>query len=144
LKSETPRGSGDDTALNGIELECRIQQSSPYYDAWSWRRSSEGGWGSWLAYAQRCGKGNAIRGVRMKVESSQGGGDDTGANRLEYSCADGSIRSPDAYTSWGTWSEWKYCPSGSAICGIRTRVEGSRGSSDDTALNGAEFACCSL
>ena len=50
----------------------------------------------------------------------------------------------------GKWKGTKSCPKGFAICGIRVRIEDRRGNgwnqgyNDDTALNGAEFKCCSL
>ena len=50
----------------------------------------------------------------------------------------------------GKWKGPKSCSIGFAICGIRVRIEDKRGNSwnhgvnDDTALNGAEFKCCSL
>ena len=50
----------------------------------------------------------------------------------------------------GKWKGPKSCAKGFAICGIRVRIEEKRGNgwnqgvNDDTALNGAEFQCCSL
>ena len=49
----------------------------------------------------------------------------------------------------GKWKGVKSCTKGMAICGIRVRVDKYRGHGlltgyDDTALNGAEFKCCSL
>ena len=50
----------------------------------------------------------------------------------------------------GKWKGTKSCARGLAICGIRVRIEEKRGNgwnqgvNDDTALNGAEFQCCSL
>ena len=47
--------------------------------------------------------------------------------------------------NWGTKSAWTDCPSGTAICGIKTKVEGFQlGGGDDTGLNQAEFYCCNL
>ena len=44
---------------------------------------------------------------------------------------------------WGTWSAWKECPKGTAVCGLKTRVE-EDGGRDHTALNDAIFYCCTL
>ena len=46
---------------------------------------------------------------------------------------------------WGSWTAWKECPQGTAICGMRTMVERKHGPAyDDTALNSAEFFCCDI
>ena len=45
---------------------------------------------------------------------------------------------------WGEWSNWTDCPHGSAISGIKTRVQLNQGGGDETALNDAEFTCCVL
>ena len=47
----------------------------------------------------------------------------------------------------GKWKGAKYCTKGMVICGIRVRMDKKRGggiADDDTALNGAEFKCCTL
>ena len=42
--------------------------------------------------------------------------------------------------NWGTRSAWTECPSGTAICGIKTKVEPfQKGGGDDTGLDQAEF-----
>lgn len=43
---------------------------------------------------------------------------------------------------WGTWGNWKYCPSATYVCGFRQSVEPSVGSADDTAMNAVQLACC--
>ena len=43
---------------------------------------------------------------------------------------------------WGNWSEIKYCPKETYVCGMRQRVEPSQGKGDDTAMNAVEFYCC--
>jgi hypothetical protein len=51
-----------------------------------------------------------------------------------------SQTAPNA-TPWGGWSERVYCPQGSYVGGYRMRVEPSRGSKDDTALNAVDLYC---
>lgn len=143
LKSESPRGSGDDTGLNGVAFTC-MQYTSPPAWAEKWNITSTiGGWGTWGEWHQECGGSVAI-GAKMMVEAPQGGGDDTAANRIAIKCKNGTWAYPDSRTAWGTWQTPVECPAGSAICGMRTRVEASQGNRDDTALNGMELACCTL
>lgn len=140
LKSETPRGSGDDTGLNAIELTCVNRSSGVEANK---LYSLQGGWGSWQARNDDCA-GQPIIGAKMMVEPKQGSGDDTAANRVAFKCLNGAWSYPDSYTAWGSWSDVQECPAGTAVCGLRTRVEPSQGSRDDTALNGMELACCGL
>ncbi|WP_437926280.1 hypothetical protein [Sorangium sp. So ce291] len=53
-----------------------------------------------------------------------------------------------AYTTngagWGGWRDWAYCPTGTAVCGLSIRFEGSQSGGDDTAMNGLRLHCCSL
>ena len=45
--------------------------------------------------------------------------------------------------TYGTWSA--ECPSGSAICGISSRVEPDQGGlRDDSALGDVKFECCTI
>lgn len=144
IKSEPPRGgSGDDTALNGVAFTC-MQWSDPpaWADPWN-ITSTVGGWGTWGQWHEECG-GSVAVGMKMMVEARQGSGDDTSANRIAVKCRNGKWVYPDARTAWGTWQAPVECPAGSAICGMRTRVEPSQGNGDDTALNGIELACCTL
>ena len=45
---------------------------------------------------------------------------------------------------WGSWSTWKSCPVGTAICGIQTQYEGENVFKDTTGINDAKFFCCKL
>ena len=128
---------GDDTALNTIELRCKDTTSSSTKSI----TSRTGYWGSWRGYAT-CNSGY-MKGVQLRSESNQGGGDDSAANGLRFICTDGGWKYPcDGY--WGSWSNTKYCPSGSAVIGIKTKVEGKQGDGDDTALNAAIFYCAKI
>jgi hypothetical protein len=143
LKSEGPQGSGDDTGLNGVAFTC-MQWTDPPAWAEKWNiTSTVGGWGSWGNWHEECG-GSVVVGAKMMVEPPQGKGDDTAANRIALKCKNGTWVYPDSKTAWGSWQTAVECPSGSAVCGMRTRVEPSQGSGDDTALNGMELACCTL
>ncbi|KAL5268349.1 hypothetical protein ACHWQZ_G002274 [Mnemiopsis leidyi] len=132
-KVEGNQGGGDDTALNGICLHCNNDKTIC---------STVGPWGSWVR-SEQCDAG--FTGADFKVESNQGGGDDTAANGLELVCASGGSLFTSNMGSWGSWEGYKYCSSGQRICGIQTRVEPGQGGDDDeddTTLNGVDLRCC--
>jgi len=140
-KSEPSQGGGDDTALNGIALNCNNRVTGAFTGS---ATSATGPWGSFLAVAM-CPNTNApLTFGNLQLEASQGIGDDTSANRISGTCKDGTQINPISNTAWGTWRGWVGCPAGTAVCGIRTRVEGSKGLDDDTALNGVELQCCAF
>lgn len=71
LKVEGSQGGRDDTSANAINFWCNdgVQVSA----------SNDGAWGNWGSV--RGGYSNAaICGIQEKIESQQGGGDDTGLN----------------------------------------------------------------
>jgi hypothetical protein len=141
LRAEPSIGGGDDTALNAIQVYCEWWYGAPSEPL----TPHPGFWGDWLARAD-CPAGAYMDGIQMKIEPPLGGGkDDTAANRVLAHCSDGTTIEAGHYTDWGNWGAWNYCPAGSAICGVMTRVEGKQGGGsgdDDTALNGLRFDCC--
>jgi len=143
LRSESTQGAGDDTAMNGIAIACYNRTNGAYQ---GYVTSNAGYWGNWVAWANvnPYYTNNPFVSGKMKIEPSQGSGDDTAANIAALKSINGVWIQPDANTSWGSWNSETACPSGSAICGINTRVESTQGSGDDTALNGIAFACCSF
>ncbi len=136
LRVEDSQGSGDDTALNGIRLSC----GTPAYARDI--SSTVGLWGDWSGI-QKCANG-FITGARLRIEPPQGKGDDTGAVDAEFFCQEGQSLGGDIHLPWGEWTERRSCPAGMAICGLVTKVQGSQGSGDDTALNDVIFSCCWL
>jgi hypothetical protein len=133
-------GGNDDTSLNSTRLLCR----HPINGASEWITPYDGLWGTWRSASSCPGLGNHLTGVRLRLEGSQGGDDDTAANDLEFACArGGTIHAPGGH-AWGSWGSWYYCPNNTAICGLDIKFEGSQSGGDDTAMNGIELACCNL
>ncbi|MEG3991678.1 hypothetical protein QUA13_32125, partial [Microcoleus sp. S28C3] len=136
---EPEQGRGDDTALNGIHLICGTLEDKGRVTPIS---SGTGSWGN-KTEERVCGNGYVV-GANVRIEGPQGSGDDTGAVDAEFRCDNGDTLAASYRLGWGGWSGLQTCPSASAICGIKTKVESGQGSGDDTALNDAEFTCCSL
>ncbi|XP_019205467.1 vitelline membrane outer layer protein 1 [Oreochromis niloticus] len=136
IKVEASQGSGDDTAVNGIRLYC--------FDPSSKRRttvqSAVGSWGDWTA-VKSCASGY-LDSFMLRVESSQGEGDDTSVNNIKFTCSGTGAQLVGDGMPWGGWGRWsRKCPKG-VICGLRTRLEDPQGRGDDTALNDVQFFCC--
>lgn len=144
MRVETDQGGGlfggDDTALNSIQLLCR----DPVTLATEWISSYDGNWGNWNSSATCTGLGKYLNGAHIRIESPQGGNDDTGANDAEFSCTGSSTIHAPGGQGWGSWLNWAACPAQSAVCGLAVRFEESQGGGDDTAMNGLELECCSL
>ena len=102
-----------------------------------------GYWGTW-GKMQNCKGRDFITGFKLKVERSQGSGDDTGANNLTVQCNNSYQVTSSNGASWGSWSPIRSCPAGQAISGLRVRVERKLGKGDDTALNDVHFYCSNL
>ncbi|NXR16094.1 VMO1 protein, partial [Semnornis frantzii] len=90
-------------------------------------------WGTWTSF-QVCPRGYLIS-FSLRTEESQGGGDDTAANNIQFTCSDETVLIGDGL-SWGGFGPW------SNICGLQTQVELPQGLQDDTALNNVKFFCC--
>ncbi|KAK9954915.1 hypothetical protein ABG768_014829 [Culter alburnus] len=128
----------DDTSLNGIRLHC-VYPSKGSHELYATIESDVGNWGEWTDI-KWCPSG-FLKAFQLRVEPSQGNGDDTAANNIRFSCSDGVVLKGDG-TAWGDWGDWSSACGGKGICGIKTRVEGPQGSGDDTALNDAQMYCC--
>ena len=137
LRSEANQGiSGDNTALNDIELHCarkgNVGGNTTIYSSYT-------RYGSFKGY-KYCGD-NPVIGFDMKIESNQGSGDDTAANKIDLYCKNGHYISAETATSWGSWTSKQMCPSGMAVMGLSTRVESKPRDGDYTALNGLKLYC---
>jgi len=143
LRSESYQGRGDDTAINNIELYCSEPNSNYVTRTIS---SDYRSWGSWSSAVFCPGLDNPVVGFDVREEGPQGGGDDTAINDIDLYCNKNvgrgiSYISAPVKTSWGSWKPDLKCPSGQAVVGILTQVEGTQGGGDDTALNGLKLWC---
>ncbi|XP_016330386.1 vitelline membrane outer layer protein 1 homolog [Sinocyclocheilus anshuiensis] len=141
LKVEAPIGRGDDTAVNGIRLHCVeiFQGFSHSYHDYASVQSDVGSWGRWTDI-KWCPSG-FLTAFQLRVEKSQGDGDDTAANNIMFKCSGGSLLQGDG-THWGDWGDWSQTCEGKGICGIKTLIEKPQGRGDDTALNDVRMYCC--
>jgi hypothetical protein len=77
LRVESPRGDGDDTAANSMDIICSSGVSlTP---------SNGGPWGRWGPFVY-CPRGSAICGISLKIEPKQGKADDTSVNDVGFYC----------------------------------------------------------
>jgi hypothetical protein len=143
IRSETGQGAGDDTAMNGIRMQCFDRNTGSYM---GYIASHSGFWGDWLPIANSdpYTLANPWIGAQLRVEAPQGAGDDTAANTVLMKGMNGKNIMPESYTFYGSWGNMVVCPAGTAICGLNVRMEGTQGLGDDTALNGLSIQCCTF
>ncbi|MCU0294412.1 MAG: RICIN domain-containing protein, partial [Thermoanaerobaculaceae bacterium] len=136
MRVEANGSSGDNTALNGIELDCLstlgVHSTIGFQGLW-------GTWGAWAS----CPTGKLAVGGQEKFEDNRGSSNDSAANSLKLRCQDGTEIEPPNGADRGTWKTWGVCPTGQAVCGMEVRSEDNQGEGgDDTALNGVRLQCC--
>ena len=140
---EPPCEECDDTAMNGIELQCHNSHDT-YFGGIT---SSVGPWGEWTT-ALSCQSQYFISSFRMDTQPPRPSGDDTAVNNVNVMCRQPSSSQPtteldgNSPAPWGSRQYWSSsCPLGSAVCGLRTKVELPQGEGDDTALNDIQMYC---
>lgn len=140
LRSQAPQGFAvDDTALNDIELYCAAPNSTTYKRIWSAYMT----WGSFSDPVYCTGGDNPVVAFDIQIEPAQGLLDDTAANDVDLYCKNDTMLSATVNTDWGDWSNKVQCPSGQAVTGLVTRVEGFQEPfvGDNSALNGVRMMC---
>ncbi|CAF3021672.1 unnamed protein product [Rotaria sp. Silwood2] len=106
-------------------------------------RSYDGLWGGWSESTFCSGPQNYLQSVQFKIESDQRGRDDAAANYSRFTCTSGKTIQASNGAPWSDWRSWAECPQSTAICEFAIKFEPDVRGGDDTALNGARFACCS-
>ncbi|CAG2233809.1 unnamed protein product [Mytilus edulis] len=149
MKIEGRQKSGDDTALNAIRLHCSNPNWEDPNNISGTIIGKEGPFGMWRDVAI-CPYGEVMVSFSLQFESlfNKDNIDNTAANYVRFKCR--KIDSPSSGTTlgtsgvWGEYGAWsEYCAVGSAICGIKVRIQLPQGGSiDDTALNDVQFTCC--
>jgi uncharacterized protein YbdZ (MbtH family) len=151
VRYEDPQGShADDTALNGLKMECTHfpgLSNSPAQSPGGGANSvqvltvAEGNWGSWKPVV-RIPHGYYIVAISVRFEGNQGSeGDDTCMNGIRLKCRHYHGADIQVVSVWeGNWGVWKpdvLVPEGYYIVGFQCRVEKPQGANqDDTAMNG--------
>ena len=46
--------------------------------------------------------------------------DETAANNIDMHCINKNTLSGNGMF-WGEWTDWKYCPANTAVCGMKTK-----------------------
>jgi hypothetical protein len=104
-----------------------------------------GPWGDW-GNADLCPLDSFAYGFRIKVERSQGGGDDTALNAIELACRTETGTTTTATVSssqgeWGDWSSWSYCAQNELLVSYELKVEPGQRGGDDTSANSLRMGC---
>jgi hypothetical protein len=148
IKAVANQGTnGDDVAVSAFDISCLDRTTGEFKGFAMANQYSAGGWFDPGVCAW---PNKPIVGGSVRLEEPQGGGeDDTSANGQKLLCRGDSFNNaivlPTA-TFWGYWQSHVWCPTGQAVCGINTRIEGTGpvGSRDDTAVNGLKYECCTF
>ena len=136
----------DDYGLCAIELTCVYIESLTTSGIMTSSYEELGDWQS----VTSCPANYYMVAFSMRVHPKQSSGlaDDTASNSVKFRCRGPGLSgvmyrevegAGGSQGSWGSWSS--ECPSGSAICSIKTRLSPCC-SADDTSINDSTFDCC--
>jgi len=153
VKVEGKHSIVDDTGLNGVRFYCGRpttfqDENGESFPTWENVTSDVGLFGHW-GYANNCT--TYAVGFDLEVQEPQGKyKDDIGASNLKVLCADGAQIEGFYNNGQGhqfpnvTYTGIQRCPTGYALCGIRTKVERYQVLGDDTGLNNLAAKCCAV
>ena len=90
--------------------------------------------GDWGPF-KRCPAEQHVKGIQLRIEGQQGGGDDTALNAIRLYCSGGSsLISKEG--PWGSWLTTKFLSGTHKFTAASIRQEKSQGGGDDTGGNG--------
>ena len=90
-----------------------------------------------------CPEGTFLNGFQLKVQPSQGkGNDDTATNDIRLFCNGTELRSTYFNSiTFGNWSSIQMCPENQFIRGFTLQIEKFDSNFDNTALNNVRMSC---
>lgn len=140
--------SGDNSALNGIQLRC-----SDLFKKNSTDISSVTGMFGEYGATKPCVHGFAT-GFQLRSQNGQGFyRDDVAAVDFKLICTDVNgtetevIDDANKLLPWGAWTEIRRCPPKSIICGLTVQAEMFKvyvKGDDETSINNVDIACCPI
>lgn len=72
-------------------------------------------------------------------------GDNSAVNDVMIKCEDNNIVTQNSgLVTDGVWNDWKMCPTGAFVRGVRQQVQrylANQGNPDDTGLNNVDLVC---
>ena len=103
-------------------------------------------WGAWKDPATCPGDKNPVNGFNLKANQNRNAFDKVGAIQLLLSCTNSNVITAGFVNVEGVEGDWQSsffkCPVGSAVAGLRTRVQKPQGTGkDDAGLVGVRMFC---
>ncbi|XP_053399522.1 uncharacterized protein LOC123557204 isoform X2 [Mercenaria mercenaria] len=148
LKIEPDQGKGDDTGLNAIKLICADQYG---FIRGNEITSTQAIWGSYRKENKLCPKSGKTVYFLTRYSLQMHDWDHIAASFVTFKCQDLNKTKeelqleifPGHGEPWGRyWGTSDSCPIGTAICGLKTKVEKQQDKGHDSALNDVKFFCC--
>ena len=154
LKVEPEQSGGflgrgkDNSALNGVKLYCMDPKTKEEKGDIT---SGVGGLGSWTKQKSCFKKNDLLTGYRFRAEGpARRKGDRIFGVSIDVRCQSGSYINGEEFKldqgKWGEWGRWSSetsCPTGSAVCGIQTKILPIQlRRKDDVGLTDIKLICC--
>jgi hypothetical protein len=144
-KVQPNQDTGDDLALNTLELECRYRYPVGISKVLTLENDSSGKWGEWVESQDKYVCGGQARFYRYTIST---GNYATALKGLKLKFCTYPYSKPmfDVVTA-GYFGEWMipyYAPQDYLACGISLRVQTDIGNKDNTVLEAVRFTFCHI